>query len=58
MFPNPPGLLRVEPHDTLLLTVPNQLGVVYNLPVIEAILSLCGSGPRLALTLTSLCKAF
>src|ERR1700693_4666150 len=75
MFPNPPGLLRLEPHsdlsegrtrgifgrsyaaephvlieqlgkdeaiteaDTLLLTVPNQLGVAYNAHVIEAILT-------------------
>jgi hypothetical protein len=80
MFPNPPGLLRLEPYseglreriwwgagsnataisyaaepdvlieqlkkdeaiaeaDTLLLTVPNQLGVTYNAHVIEAILT-------------------
>lgn len=72
MFPNPPGLLRLEPFseglrdriwwgagtppsptsssskspkttpspeaETLLLTVPNRLGVAYNALVIEAIL--------------------
>ena len=36
--------------DTLLLTVPNQLGVDYNAHVIEAILDLRRAGARLALT--------
>ncbi len=36
--------------DTLLLTVPNQLGVAYNAHVIEAILTHARARPRLALT--------
>ena len=35
--------------DTLLLTIPNQLGVAYNVHVMEAILTTRRSGPRLAL---------
>ncbi len=35
--------------DTLLLTVPNQLGVDYNAHVIESILEVCRPRPRLAL---------
>src|SRR5438034_1017685 len=77
MFPNPPGLLRLEPYspalrdriwwgaassataawteqlkedtaieaaDTLLLTVPNQLGVDYNAHAIESILRYVAPG--------------
>ena len=40
--------------DTLLLTVPNQLGVDYNAHVIEAILKHVAPAPRLALTSASL----
>ena len=36
--------------DTLLLTVPNQLGVEYNAHVIESILRDVAPGARLALT--------
>jgi hypothetical protein len=39
--------------DTLLLTIPNQLGVDYNAHVLESILKLRRSGARLALTANS-----
>ena len=40
----------IREADTLLLTVPNQLGVEYNAHVIEAILKHVGAGARLALS--------
>ena len=40
----------IEAADTLLLTVPNQLGVDYNAHAIESILQLRRAGARLALT--------
>jgi len=42
--------------DTLLLTVPNQLGVAYNVHVIESILRHIAPRPRMALTLGSVAK--
>jgi hypothetical protein len=39
----------IQEADTLLLTVPNQLGVVYNVHVMESILKHVASGSWLAL---------
>ena len=39
----------IQAADTLLLTVPNQLGVEYNAHAIESILKIRGPGARLAL---------
>ncbi len=44
--------------DTLLLTVPNQLGVDYNAHVIESIFNPCRAGARLALNGGVTCHAF
>ena len=41
---------RIAAADTLLLTVPNQLGVDYNAHVIESILTAGGARARLALS--------
>ena len=43
----------IEEADTLLLTIPNQLGVAYNAHVMEAILDDRRASPRLALTSNS-----